>query len=408
MAPKSNKDAATPAPAGVARVALADLLAGATARGSRIATLDTLGDRCKWWMPTGNTALDRIFGNGKNFGMGSGIVYNIYGMSGSGKSLTCLSAAQAVERAGGIPIYVDMERTVGVDLGHKFGIRPERMVMLPNDVLLEELARTPVKNDQGRVVSHGVAFTIEAAFEEIEKFARNVRQVERAAQDAENAAAKAEKREPVTVEPTPLVFFYDSIASSTTRLRDKADYGDSRPGHLARALSDGLQQLHTVVKDTDSILVLVNQQRTNLSVTFGSNIVQPGGNAAEFYPDVRVYMKKAGVVKDGTRIIGEHLRVTTEKSRLWPGKHEAIFRVMYDRGVDDHFSVFTMAQEMKFLHQGGSWFELPGHGRWNGIDATLDAIRNERELYEKLRYLVLGYEPETTGQVTVEAVTDTP
>lgn len=349
--------------------------------GLHVATVATSGARVRWWLRTGNTALDRVFGDRRNHGLGSGKLYTLYGLTGTGKSLTAMALARWAQAAGWVVVYVDMERVLSDDVARMNGIDPALLLRMPSRSQIEEL------------LAESKVFTLEAAFESMERTAIEVR---RAFPDL------------------PILFLYDSIAASSTTRSAEAEYGTKGAhGDLAAALSQGWRNLRPVFTDLDVSSLWLNQMRVNQKVQFGDPNYQPGGRAAEFYPDViaRTEHPMKWKVQDTNGVqTGETINVAVEKSRLWPGRLTGSFRILYDRGIDDAYSVADMARNFGLIQVAGSWVDGGDvGGRVQGFDKYVDALRAAPDAYEELRRRVLAHdEPEVADAVVPAAGADSP
>lgn len=386
------------------RLPLRDLIAGAEERGAHAATLKALGDRSIWWITTGNPALDRIIGDGIHNGIGSGLMYLLWGMSRTGKTLQMLCIAKAVIEAGGIPIFVDMERTASEKMARDLDFDSSKLWVIPNEEILADFAERPIKDKKGKVIKVGMSFAMEDAFDQMEKFLLGVRARER----------KYALEEKVEVIPTPVVFLYDSIATSTTRMRDQANYGDSRPAHIARCFTDSIQQFRPRVIDHHAACVFSNHQKLKLGIVFGDDRTQPGGKAVEFYMDVTAHLALQGSVKDGDTQVGEIVKVKIDKNRLDPGRPSTQFRILYDLGIDVHWSIAAMAIDYGLVQKNGSWYQWGKDGdkstRAQGEASFVTALRDDKDLYNRMHDRVMAWVPERTGTLVndtkVEAVQD--
>ena len=120
-----------------------------------------------------------------------------------------------------------------------------------------------------------------------------------------------------------------------------------------------------------------------------------------FYADVEVYLRYAGQVKDGDHKVGELVQAIVERSRLRPGPNKAKFRILYDRGIDDVYGVIATLLDLKVIEQSGSWYTFTPIGRVQGEQALYNALYQNPEVYLAARNLVLGWQPELTGNLKI-------
>lgn len=99
-----------------------------------------------------------------------------------------------------------------------------------------------------------------------------------------------------------------------------------QPGRLAALMSAGLRKVTAANSHTG--ILWINQTRTNIGVTFGSNLAVPGGKAMPYYASIRVEVKKVGKETNdvkyydgdkwisGKELTGQKFRAETLKSKL--------------------------------------------------------------------------------------------
>ena len=124
----------------------------------------------------------------------------------------------------------------------------------------------------------------------------------------------------------------------------------------AKAHSQMLRQLMGPLKDTNSILVIVNQTRDNIG--FGSQFnpkVRPGGNALEFYATVQMWSsvrQKLTTTYKGKQVeTGIRSKIKVKRSRLTGRQIEVEIPIYWSSGIDDVGSMVDWLCEWK--HWGG-------------------------------------------------------
>ena len=104
----------------------------------------------------------------------------------------------------------------------------------------------------------------------------------------------------------------------------EGEMGDSHVGLQARLMSQALRKLTASVKQTNTILVFINQIRMKIGVMLGNPETTTGGNALKFYSSVRLDIRRTGAVKDGETVIGSETRVKVVKNKVAPPFRHAI------------------------------------------------------------------------------------
>ena len=78
--------------------------------------------------------------------------------------------------------------------------------------------------------------------------------------------------------------------------------------------------------------------RQKIGVTFGDDLVAPGGKAIPFFASTRIRLYRDGFVKAGKDTLGVGIRPFTQKNRMGPPKREAKLKMYFNRGLIDEES----------------------------------------------------------------------
>ncbi|MFK7930214.1 MAG: recombinase RecA [Myxococcota bacterium] len=297
-------------------------------------TLMRLGDRTSVHVdvvPTGVLSLDLALGTG---GWPRGRIIEIYGPEASGKTTLTLQAIAQVQAAGGTAAFVDAEHALDAGYATKLGVNIQELLVSQPD--------------------HG-----EQALEVTEAIVRS------AAVD---------------------LVVVDSVAALVPEAELQGDMGDSHMGLQARLMSQALRKLAGIVNRTGAIVIFVNQIRSKIGVTFGSNEVTTGGNALKFYASQRVDIRRIGKITNKDKeVIGNKTRIRIMKNKLAPPFRTVETEIRYGEGICPITDLLIQAENVGLLTKSGSWFsygeERIGQGR-DTVRARLsedEALRAELE-----------------------------
>ena len=121
------------------------------------------------------------------------------------------------------------------------------------------------------------------------------------------------------------VLVVDSVAALTPKAEIEGDMGDSHVGLQARLLSQAMRKLTGAIKQTNCLVIFINQIRMKIGVMFGSPETTTGGNALKFYSSVRLDIRRIGAIKEGDEIVGNETRVKVVKNKVSPPFKQAEF-----------------------------------------------------------------------------------
>ena len=97
--------------------------------------------------------------------------------------------------------------------------------------------------------------------------------------------------------------------------------------------------------DADCTLVIISQVRTKIGVTFGKKQYRAGGDALNFYTHLVIWLREIEKLKADaygqTRVYGIDVHAKVERSKVWKPFRECNFRIIFDFGVDDIYSLMA-------------------------------------------------------------------
>ena len=250
-------------------------------------------------IPTGSISLDQCLGVG---GIPNDRIIEIFGPPSAGKtslSLQIVSQYVATEGYDRPPVYIDLERTTGLDLVRSMGIDPEKMIFCYPDTAEEALQ---LAQDLGKTGKVGLVI-----FDSID-------------------AAQSEKE--------------------TKRLMNEVGVGD-----LPRLLSKALRSISKISVDNKCCYIFINQIRMNIGVMYGNPETTSGGNALPFYCSVRLRVSsKPSSAAENTIA----MKVKIVKNKVAPALNKiAEFDFICAKGTDKYVDIINYAKDIGFIRFAG-------------------------------------------------------
>jgi len=300
---------------------------------------------------TGSLGLDIALGAG---GLPMGRVVEIYGPESSGKTTLTLEVIAEAQRNGKVCAFVDAEHALDPIYAEKLGVNIDELLVSQPD-------------------------TGEQALDICDMFTRS------GAVD---------------------VIVVDSVAALTPKAEIEGDMGDSHMGLQARMLSQAMRKLTGNLKQSNTMMIFINQIRMKIGVMFGSPETTTGGNALKFYASVRLDIRRIGAVKQGDEIVGNETRVKVVKNKIAPPFKQVEFQILYGEGINSLGELIDLGVQNKMVEKAGAWYsyngERIGQGKANATKYLSEHPEMAKDIDTRLRAIFLNKNAEKTEEAVAE------
>ena len=290
---------------------------------------------------SGSLAIDKALGVG---GYPRGRIVEIYGPESSGKTTVALHAVAEVQRQGGTAAYIDAENALDPQYAEALGVDVDNLLLSQPDTGEEGLAIADALIASGAV---------------------------------------------------DLVVI-DSVAALVPQAEIDGDMGDAHVGLQARLMSQALRKLSGEINKTKTIAIFTNQIREKVGVMFGNPETTTGGRALKFYSTIRMEIRRAEQIKNGTDVIGNKARVKIVKNKVAPPFKRCEVDIMYGEGISKTGELLDMAVDKDLVNKSGAWYsygnERIGQGRENAKKWLAEHPDSMSELMNKVR-VAYGMKP---------------
>ena len=312
-----------------------------------------LGDTPQVRIPsisTGSLGLDVALGIG---GLPRGRIVEIYGPESSGKTTLTLQVIAEAQKIGGTCAFIDAEHALDPIYAQDLGVDIENLLVSQPD-------------------------TGEQALEICDMVVRS------GAVD---------------------VVSVDSVAALTPKAEIEGDRGDHHVCLQARLMSQALRKMAGNIKNSNTLVIFINQIRMKIGVMFGSPETTTGGNALKFYSSVRLDIRRIGGIKEGDEVVGNETRVKVIKNKVAPPFKQTEFQIMYGKGIYRLGEVVDLGVQLGFVDKAGAWYSYKGdkigQGKKNACEFLAEHVEIGQEIEGRIRAQLLNEVTDGGEEVSV-------
>ena len=280
-------------------------------------------------IPTGCLTLDIALGIG---GIPRGRIVEIYGPESSGKTTVALHIVAEAQKAGGIAAFIDAEHALDPVYAARLGVQLENLYISQPDSGEQAL------NILETLVKSGAIDLV----------------------------------------------VVDSVAALTPQAEIDGEMGDSYVGLQARLMSQALRKLTAITAKNKCSIIFINQLREKVGVIYGSAETTTGGKALKFYSSVRIDVRRTESLKDGSDVIGNHVKAKIVKNKVAPPFKVAEFDIMYGTGISSLGCLIDLGVQNGFIQKSGSWFSYNDEKIGQGREKAIEFLRSNPSIADEI------------------------
>jgi len=290
---------------------------------------------------SGSLALDLAIGIG---GYPSGCIIDTFGPESAGKSLLSIMAMAQVQKAGGVAVVWDVERSYSKNTTW----------LKVNGVDPSKLRFIKLRPEQG----------CEYGMDAVEKIA--------------------------TVGAADLIVVDSIPAMVPQRCLEKSLVENEVVSERAKKLTNHLGRLVGICDSSKTSVMFINQVRANMGGgMYGPTEKETSIFALKHYSSLRMGVTKLSG-KDNLKLvdgvpIGHRVRVKLVKNKLAAPYRVAEFDLLYSQGVDQASEIADILIGADVAKQAGAWIELPDKERFNGLKKFIEHIREPKNFEKYLK-----------------------
>lgn len=313
---------------------------------------DTVGVR--HWLDTGYAPLNMALTGRPLEGLPSGRIVQMYGDSSSGKTVISVDLMIAAQKAGGLALFMDHERTFMKDLAEARGLNMERGYF-----------------------SLQYPRTFEESITKAVKWARYIRDNE------------------LVPESAPLIVVFDSLNSMVPQSKMEKELDELKMNDklaLAASCSSVFPALTVLAEETDCLMLFLDQIRQDPGVMFGDNTKTSGGKAPGFYSTIRIALSRKVIKKDCAEL-GQSIVAKIVKNKVGRPFLTAEWDFLFDEDgsgfLDRIGGMVDYLVNRGIIAKTGAYLEFKGKKVHRG--PLVEALR-KADAYTELLQMLIDFE----------------
>lgn len=306
---------------------------------------------------TGSYLLDDALSSG---GYPKGRLIQLYGRSGSGKTLMTMIAIKNAQKedADAIQVFLDAEGTFDSNWAETLGVDTSKVLLIEGDLasngrrLFEMLLGKPKEDAKHKLAGKSK----EGLLDKIASGETNVN-----------------------------LIVLDSLGQVIPPIEDVAEIGKSNMSTLSRFLTTTFKKLSVEVKKANIPFIVINHARDNMD-PYGQDHTYSGGNTYSHSLSANIWFaavarKDAQILDDKEEKIGHVMRATVEKSKFGPHPRKCEFAVDFSIGViNQHIEVVELALKYDVITRPTTKTYVFGDKKWNGRNNLESDLQDDKNL----------------------------
>jgi len=252
-------------------------------------------------IPSGVLSLDYIVGIG---GAPRGRIVQLYGPESGGKTTACYAYVRAVQKIGGIVVYVDTENSIDLSYMEQAGVDRKKLIIAQPDY--GEQALTLIEQ-----------------------------------------VIESKKADLVVL---------DSVAELVPLAELEGEMTDQQIGLQARIVAKGIRKITPLMRGSKTIWLCTNQVRDKISMgrpIFGSPESTPGGRALKHASSIMISVRRGKPIKVGSKEIGFQSNMRVTKNKVGVPFRQIGVPIIYGKGIDPEMDWAMLAMRAKALRKRG-------------------------------------------------------
>ena len=201
----------------------------------------------------------------------------------------------------------------------------------------------------------------------------------------------------------------DSDAAAPTNLDAESEMGATgfNGAKAANTLKEVYKRFNILCSNYQFPLLVVSQERANLSSPMAHLPSQTGGTALRFFSSTRCRIQKMDAIKKADDVIGIQIRVRNYKNKTSVPNRDALMDLYFDGGFNSTAEYLQFIVDFDIIHKAGGWYswvdeenklgemetnkkgeQEPKIYKWQGGEKVQTWLEEHPEIYDEFKKIV--------------------
>lgn len=123
----------------------------------------------------------------------------------------------------------------------------------------------------------------------------------------------------------------------------------------------------------------------------------------KFYSSVRLEVRRAEQLKQGTDMVGNKTKIKVVKNKVAPPFKQAEVDIMYGEGISREGEILDIGSEIDIVQKSGAWYSFEGERLGQGRENAKQFLKENPEIADEIIAQIRNYH-----QLGTEVVVETP
>ena len=186
------------------------------------------------------------------------------------------------------------------------------------------------------------------------------------------------------------IFIIDSFSALCTEGERSSDISKRYRADAPVLLAKFCRRISNVIPINKSIVMGITHMIANQGMGM-SQWSEASGRKIQYQADIKLKVSHFTPWEVSDSRVGQDVHWICETSALnFPpgGKFSSKFR--YNHGIDKQAELVTLCVDLSIIKKGGAWYTLPNGEKFQGLEKTSQALKDDESIYEELNTQVRG------------------